>query len=127
MARYLPEHLYLDSKLAAYNERVKKIFEELSHRATDGLSFSRYVEKLHAVPDSEIKMLRREGFLRMFIPKELGGEGRPKAEYYILVTHSMRYGEPGIALTIQAHSSIGTTPMLLGLNQDLPRAKKELE
>lgn len=126
-ARYLPEHLHLDRELAAYNQRVRKIFSELAGRVTDGLRYSRYVEKLHAVPDSEIQMLLREGFMRMFVPKDLGGEGRWKAEYYILVTHSMRLAEPGIALTIQAHQSIGVTPVLLGLFQDLPRAKHELQ
>ncbi len=126
-ARYLPEHLYLDRELSSYQQRVSAIFIKLWEQSIAGLPYARHVEKLHAVPDSEIQMLLREGFMRMFIPKELGGEGRHKAEYYILVANSMRYGEPGIALTIQAHQSIGVTPMILGLFQDIPRAKHELQ
>ena len=56
-----------------------------------------------------------------------GGEGLLKAHYYILCPLSMRYADPSYALTIMAHSSIGTTPILLGLNQDLPRAKADLQ
>src|SRR5579862_2192781 len=67
------------------------------------------------------------GFTRMYIPKEFGGEGLLKAHYYILCPLSMRYADPSYALTIMAHSSIGTTPILLGLNQDLPRAKADLQ
>jgi hypothetical protein len=58
---------------------------------------------------------------------EFVGEGLIKAHYYILCPLSMRYADPSYALTIMAHSSIGTTPILLGLNQDLPRAKADLQ
>src|SRR5437879_13101165 len=79
------------------------------------------------IPLEHVQEMVARGFMRMYIPKEFGGEGLLKAHYYILCPLSMRYADPSYALTIMAHSSIGTTPILLGLNNDLPRAKADLQ
>jgi electron transfer flavoprotein-quinone oxidoreductase len=126
--RYFPEQLHLDPDLRTYNERVRAYFRKnFADRTAEGMSYSRFIEKHHKVPEADIFALIDQGFLRMPIPKELGGEGLTKAHYYVLITNAMRYGEPGVSLTIQANTSIGTTPMLIGLKQDLPRARKDLE
>jgi len=82
-------------------------------------------KKLHMIPLADVRDMIARGFMRMYIPTEFGGQGLLKAHYYILCPLSMRYADPSYALTIMAHSSIGTTPILLGLNQDLPRAKED--
>ena len=65
--------------------------------------------------------------MRLPIPSELGGEDALKAIYYIVCEMSGRYGDAALSLAIMANTSIGTTPMLLGMKQDLPRAHAELE
>jgi alkylation response protein AidB-like acyl-CoA dehydrogenase/electron transfer flavoprotein alpha subunit len=126
--RYLPEHLHLDAELRAFNDKMRDHFRKnFTDRTAEGLPYSRFIEKHHKVPEQDIFALIDRGLMRMSIPKEYGGEGLSKAHYYVLITNAMRYGEPGVSLTIQANTSIGTTPILLGLKQDLPRAKKDLE
>ena len=126
--RYLPEHLHLDAELRAFNDKMRDHFRtNFADRTAEGLPYSRFIEKHHKVPEQDIFALIDLGLLRMPIPKELGGEGLSKAHYYVLINNAMRYGEPGVSLTIQANTSIGTTPMLIGLKQDVPRARKDLE
>ena len=62
----------------------------------------------------------------MPIPRELGGEGRPKVDYYLLTTNAQRLADVAISLTIQVNTSIGTTPVLLARDKDLPKAQKDL-
>ena len=120
--------LHADAELHAYFDELHKYFTEKFWNARfDGLPYYRLVEKLHMVPLADVRDMIARGFTRMYIPKEFGGEGLLKAHYYILCPLSMRYADPSYALTIMAHSSIGTTPILLGLNQDLPRAKADLQ
>jgi electron transfer flavoprotein-quinone oxidoreductase len=126
--RFTPEMLHADAELRAYFERLHGYFtEKFWNQRFDGLPYYRLVEKLHMVPLADVRDMIAQGFTRMYIPKEFGGEGLLKAHYYILCPLSMRYADPSYALTIMAHSSIGTTPILLGLNQDLPRAKADLQ
>lgn len=126
--RFTPEMLHADAELHAYFDQLHKYFTEKFWNARfDGLPYHRLVEKLHMVPLADVHDMVARGFTRMYIPKDFGGEGLLKAHYYILCPLSMRYADPSYALTIMAHSSIGTTPILLGLNQDLPRAKADLQ
>ncbi|HEX9700679.1 MAG TPA: acyl-CoA dehydrogenase family protein, partial [Acidobacteriota bacterium] len=126
--RYLPEILWNDAGLRAFRERLeaaqrRRFVEPLF----DGLPYGRYLEKIHIVPAEDLDYLIERGYLRMPIPAELGGEGAHKAEYYILCEMTGRFGDAALSLAIMANTSIGTTPVLLGLGQDLPRARAELE
>jgi alkylation response protein AidB-like acyl-CoA dehydrogenase/flavin-dependent dehydrogenase/electron transfer flavoprotein alpha subunit/electron transfer flavoprotein alpha/beta subunit/ferredoxin-like protein FixX len=126
--RFTPEMLHADTELQAYYTQQYQYFTEKFWNARfDGLPYYRLVEKLHMIPLADIRDMIARGFMRMYIPTEFGGQGLLKAHYYILCPLSMRYADPSYALTIMAHSSIGTTPILLGLNQDLPRAKEDLQ
>jgi len=126
--RYVPEMLFADGELRAYHEELYTFFTETFwNKRFEGQPYHRLVEKLHMVPLDDVREMVARGFMRMYIPKEFGGEALLKAHYYILCPLSMRYADPSYALTIMAHSSIGTTPILLGLNQDLPRAKADLQ
>src|SRR5437868_11831589 len=62
----------------------------------------------------------------MPIPRDLGGEGRSKADYYLVTTNAQRLVDVAISLTIQANTSIGTSPVLLARDKDLPKAQKDL-
>jgi alkylation response protein AidB-like acyl-CoA dehydrogenase len=93
----------------------------------DGQSYVRYAEARHGHSQEVIDMFHQRGYMRLIIPKELGGGGKPKAEYYQLISASMQYGDPALSLIIQASTSIGTTPMLLAWKKDLPRALADAE
>lgn len=126
--RYVPEMLHADPELRAFHEKLFAYFAaNFWDKRFDGQPYYRFVEKLHMIPLEHIRDMVAQGFMRTYIPQEFGGEGLLKAHYYILCPLSMRYADPSYALTIMAHSSIGTTPILLALNQDLPRAKADLQ
>jgi electron transfer flavoprotein-quinone oxidoreductase len=126
--RYVPEMLFADAELRAYHEELYRFFiDSFWNKRFDGQPYYRLVERLHMVPLPDVREMIRRGFMRMYIPRELGGEARLKAHYYILCPLSMRYADPSYSLTIMASTSIGTTPILLGLNQDLPKAKSDLQ
>ena len=126
--RYLPETLWNDPELRPFREQVEaECRERYVETRFDGLTYNRYLEKLHMVPAEDLRYLVDRGFLRMTIPAELGGEGALKAMYYIVCEMAGRYGDAALSLAIMANTSIGTTPMLLGMKQDLPRARAELE
>ena len=126
--RYVPEVLYNDPGLSSY---WKELEGELRARfvepSFEGLSYNRYLEKLHRIPQVDLDYMVERGFMRMPIPKRLGGGGALKAEYYVLCKLIGRYGDAALSLAIMANTSIGTTPVLIGMEQDLPRARAELE
>jgi alkylation response protein AidB-like acyl-CoA dehydrogenase/electron transfer flavoprotein alpha subunit len=62
----------------------------------------------------------------MPIPQSLGGEGRGKLDYALLTSNAQRLADVAVSLTIQANTSIGTTPILLARDRDLPQARKDL-
>ena len=90
------------------------------------MSYVRYAEAKHGHSNEVIKMFHDKGYMRLIIPSELGGGGSHKAEYYLLISASMQYGDPALSLIIQASTSIGTSPMLLAYKKDVPRAIKEI-
>jgi alkylation response protein AidB-like acyl-CoA dehydrogenase len=87
--------------------------------------YERYLEEKHRPDPADLDFLREHGFFRMPIPKELGGEGRSKADYYLLTVNTHRLADAAISLTIQVNSSLGTTPVLLARDKDLPKAIKD--
>src|SRR6185295_16280280 len=91
----------------------------------NGKVYERYLEDQHRPDAGDLEFLRGQGFFRMPIPKELGGEGRSKADYYLLTVNTHRLADAAISLTIQVNSSLGTTPVLLARDKDLPKAIKE--
>ncbi len=125
--RHLPERIAGDPDLRATNEQLRDYFQQQYYqRSFDGMPYGRYLETLHRLPADDVESLHERGYLRMFIPAAQGGAGLPKAYYYMLLLQSMRYADPAYALIIMANSSIGTTPILIGRDQDLPRVEREL-
>jgi electron transfer flavoprotein-quinone oxidoreductase len=124
--RYVPEMNESDPDLAARNQDIRKLLLEQFGPPRDGLIFERHIERRHRPDAADLDFCRRHGFFRMPIPPELGGEGRRKVDYYLLTTNAQRLADVAISLTIQANTSIGTTPVLLARDKDLPKAQKDL-
>ncbi len=127
-ARYVPEILGSDPHLAdAWRELEAEFRERYVEKEFDGHPYGRWLEHLHLIPQEDLDYMVRRGFMRMVIDGELGGEGLKKARYYVLCMLIGRYGDAALSLAIMANTSIGTTPTTIGLYQDLPRARAELE
>jgi alkylation response protein AidB-like acyl-CoA dehydrogenase/electron transfer flavoprotein alpha subunit len=123
---YVPEMNETDPDLAGFNQEVQTLLREYFGPLRDGLVYERYIERQHRPDAADLDFCRRHGFFRMPIPRELGGEGRRKADYYLVTTNAQRLVDVAVSLTIQANSSIGTTPVLLARDKDLPKAQKDL-
>jgi alkylation response protein AidB-like acyl-CoA dehydrogenase/electron transfer flavoprotein alpha/beta subunit len=116
--RYCPEHVLADAGLRAEYGRLRQLFtERYRERLWDGLPYPRMLERLHRLPPEELAFLHAQGFMRRTIPVEFGGEGRLKAEYYLLTYLVARLGDFSTALTIQVNSTLGSLPLLHGLEE----------
>ncbi len=131
--RFYPEMVENDGKLGPFTDRVRnevrdRYYSENYPEGTfnDGLCFPRYLEKIHTFPGEDLEYLLKNGYLRIPISSDLGGEGHWKSQYYLMCNQFMRFADPSMALVIMGNTSIGTTPIQIGLKQDLPRARKEL-
>lgn len=122
---YSPELLDADPELQALEvSSVSEFKARFRTHLIDGRSYPRHVEHLHHVPLEDIAWLVDTGRFRMTIPKDEGGLGMDKASYYIVCRAMMRFGDPAQSLIVMGSTSIGTTPFLIGLEQDLPTATK---
>jgi electron transfer flavoprotein-quinone oxidoreductase len=124
--RYVPEMVETDPTLAARNREVRDLLNAQFAGLRDGLIYERWIEKHHRPSDADLDYLRQCGYFRMPIPREQGGEGRSKADYYILTTNAHRLADVAVSLTIQVNSSLGTTPILLARDKDLPKAQNDV-
>ena len=127
--RFVPEMVRADPFLAeadcSFRESLMGHFGR-PRSANSSEPYERYIERRHRPDPEDLDFCRSNGFFRMPIPRELGGEGRTKAEYYLLTTNAQRFVDVAISLTIQANTSIGTSPVLIARDKDLPKAQKDL-
>jgi electron transfer flavoprotein-quinone oxidoreductase len=121
---YSPELLEADLSLRHLDDTTRGTYRERwRDRTFDGLQYPRLLEKLHHVPLPDVEWLVTTGHFRQTIPAALGGQGRLKAHYYISCVNLMRHGDPAHALIVMGSTSIGTTPITIGLEQDLAVAR----
>jgi electron transfer flavoprotein-quinone oxidoreductase len=126
--RFVPEIQLHDSSLRERWQNCTDWFvENIWTKSYEGMHIERYVEKIHGIPSGTLEGFKKNGYFSTVIPSELDGGGWWKAEYYILTTAAGRFGDAGLLLVIMASTSIGTTPMLLGLERELPLAAQELD
>jgi alkylation response protein AidB-like acyl-CoA dehydrogenase/flavin-dependent dehydrogenase/electron transfer flavoprotein alpha subunit/ferredoxin-like protein FixX len=126
-ARLVPELIKVDTSLAECNRQLKKLISDYFGKPRQAKCYERYVESHHRPDAADLDFCREHGFFRMTIPKEDGGEGRPKIDYYLLTTNLQQLADVSLALTVQVNTSIGTTPVFLAYEKDLPKAQKDLD
>jgi len=125
--RFVPEMQLHDAKLRSRWEELVGWFKQNCRNAKfDNRDLERYIDKVHRLPDNVIQTVRKNRWLATYVPKSLDGLGWHKAEYYILNSVAGSFGDASIDLLIMASTSIGTTPILLGLDDELPRVREEL-
>jgi alkylation response protein AidB-like acyl-CoA dehydrogenase/flavin-dependent dehydrogenase/electron transfer flavoprotein alpha subunit/ferredoxin-like protein FixX len=126
-ARFVPEMQLHDVKLRArWTELADWFKKNCRDKKFDGLHIERYIERIHRLPDEVLQAVKDNKWLATTIPENEDGLGWRKAEYYILNAMAGSFGDAGIDLLIMANTSIGTTPILLGLEEELPRVREEL-
>lgn len=122
--RYVPEMIATDARLRATDQRFHELI--VGHfTPRDGRKYERFIEANHRPDDRDLDFCREHGFFRLPIPKALGGAEMLKAEYYSLVMQSNQHADATVSLLIQANTSIGTMPILLARDKDLPKAIKD--
>jgi alkylation response protein AidB-like acyl-CoA dehydrogenase/flavin-dependent dehydrogenase/electron transfer flavoprotein alpha subunit/electron transfer flavoprotein alpha/beta subunit/ferredoxin-like protein FixX len=125
--RLVPDMIQSDPELARADRDIKNLLTgQFGPLRDGGLIYERYIERNHRPDEADLDFCRQHGFFRMTIPQELGGKGRRKIDYYLVTTNAQAMVDVGISLAIQANTSIGTTPVLLARDKDLPKAQKEL-
>ncbi len=125
--RFVPEMQLHDPRLRnRWTELTGWFKQNCRDKKYDGLFIERYIEKIHGLPDEVIEAVKDHKWLATYVPKSEDGLGWHKAEYYILNSAAGSFGDAGIDLLIMASTSIGTTPILLGLEDELPRVRQEL-
>ncbi|MGE3804587.1 MAG: acyl-CoA dehydrogenase family protein, partial [Gemmataceae bacterium] len=126
--RFVPELLVTDPELATADSKLREALTAyFSPPRGNNEKYERYVERKHRPDHADLDFLRKHGYFAYPIPKDLGGQAKSKAEYYLLTTNVHRLADVTLSLTIQVNSSLGSTPVLLGRANDLPRAQKELD
>jgi alkylation response protein AidB-like acyl-CoA dehydrogenase len=125
--RFVPDMVISDPVLAGRDREIRSLIDgHFGPSRGLGVPYERYIEARHRPDEQDLDFCRQHGFFRMTIPRELGGEGRQKVDYYLLTTNAQRYADVAISLTIQVNASIGTTPIFLARDKDLPKAQSEL-
>jgi alkylation response protein AidB-like acyl-CoA dehydrogenase/flavin-dependent dehydrogenase/ferredoxin-like protein FixX len=122
--RYVPEMIETDAGLRDRNQELIASITSQFGAPREGKVYERYLEGRHRPDQADLDFLFRQGYFRMPIAKDFGGEGRSKADYYLLVVNSHRLADAAISLTIQVNSSLGSTPVLVAREKELPKAKK---
>ncbi|MAG55081.1 MAG: hypothetical protein CMJ83_02195 [Planctomycetes bacterium] len=122
-----PELMESDPALGTLQREMADLWETRFRGHTfGGRPYTRHVEALHHVPLDDIQTMIAEGRFRVVIPKEHGGQGEKKAAYYVQCTEMMRRGDPTQAIIVMGSASIGTTPILIGIERDLPEISRAL-
>ncbi len=125
--RFVPEMQLHDTKLRTRWAELAGWFKtNCSGKDFDGLGIERSIEKFHRLPSGGPRCGKEEQVARHHVPQSEHGLGWHKAEYYILNSAAGSFGDASIDLLIMASTSIGTTPILLGLEDELPRVHEEL-
>lgn len=124
---FTPELQGADPELSAYEAEIRsELVQRFRKPRFEGRPYTRHVEHLHHIPLEDVRYLLDRGFFRLISPKAHGGLEELKAKYYILCSQMMRQSDPTQAIVVMGSTSIGTTPILIGLKEDLPAARKAL-
>ena len=122
---FVPEDFFADPALRRMRAQVLRL-ARAGFRDPEGGAYGRYIDGRHAVPESDIARLKAFQAFATVIPRDLGGRGTSKAEYAVLAGLLMGRVDPSVGLLVMASTSIGTMPVLLALQKDLPYLDAEL-
>ncbi len=121
------EHYRRDPELRKTRAEVLRLIRSGFRSPRRGEPYGRYIDRLHGMPEEDIARLRAFNAFATVVPAAFGGRGWNKAQYSVLTNELMSRGDVSTGLLVMASTSIGTMPVLLGLDKDLPRLRRELD
>lgn len=121
-----PEHYRRDPVLRRTRCEVLRLLRSGFESPDRTLSYGRWIDAQHGMPEQDIDRLRAFNAFATIVPDTLGGKGWNKAQYSVLSTLTMGSKDTSVGLLIMASTSIGTMPVMLGLEKDLPKLGEEL-
>jgi electron transfer flavoprotein-quinone oxidoreductase len=122
-----PEHYRRDPLLRRTRAEVLRLLRSGFRSSDPALSYGRFIDAQHGMPPADIDRLREYNAFATVVPQALGGKGWNKAQYSVLSALAMGRKDTSVGLLIMASTSIGTMPVMLGLEKDLPRLRQELD
>ncbi|MHB1753211.1 MAG: FAD-dependent oxidoreductase [Acidiferrobacter sp.] len=122
---FVPEDFRADPALRRMRAQVLRLVRG-GFRDPEGKVYGRSIDERHAVPASDVERLKDFQAFATVVPENLGGRGLSKAEYAVLAGLLMGRVDPSVGLLVMASTSIGTMPVLLALQKDIPRLAEEL-
>ncbi|HEX9627246.1 MAG TPA: FAD-binding protein [Acidiferrobacterales bacterium] len=121
------EHYRRDPRLRQTRAEVLRLLRGGFKPPRPDQPYGRYIDALHGMPDHDIQRLRDFNAFATIVPAELGGKGWSKAQYSVLTNLGMGMMDTAFGLLIMASTSIGTMPVMLGRDKDLPALRAELD
>ena len=98
-------HRYLTEDHVALRDRVRRFAEEAI------VPVARELDETAEFPWENVKRMAEMGLLGVPVPEELGGMGLDTLSY-ILVVEELAKHDASHAITVSAHTTLGTTPIL---------------
>ncbi len=117
---FIPEDFLSDPALRHARAQVLHLLRS-GFRDPAGGPYGRYIDARHALPAADIARLKACRAFATIVPRAQGGLGASKAEYAVLASLLMGRADTSAGLLVMASTSIGTMPVLLGLQKDIPR------
>jgi len=120
-----PETVWRDSERAERWREVRRQLQE-GYLARHEGDYARTLDTTHHLADDDVAWIAERNWYATIVPEAEGGLGWKKTDYALLNWQVMTEIDPSVCLLIMANTSIGTTPVLLGLHQEIPAAEREL-
>ncbi len=121
----VPEHFRRDPLLRRTRADVLRLLRRGFRSPNRKQPYGRYIDEMHGMPPADIQLLRDFNAFATIVPEVFGGKNWSKAQYSVLTNLCMAEKDTATGLLIMASTSIGTMPVLLGLEKDLPRLRQE--
>ena len=105
---------FLTEDQLAIQEMAKKFADEVAAKTVTDL------DQRHAFPTDEVRQCGEMGFLGICVPEEYGGSGLDHLSDILVMEQIARHSS-SLASIIDAHASLGSTPLLMAGTEEQKR------
>jgi len=126
--RFVPELLEMGRSACGARPRPARAIQRTVWAAAQRtvLPYERYIERQHRPDTADLDFCRQHGFFGCRSRANLAAKANRRLTTIWSPRTRNRLADVAVSLTIQANTSIGTTPILLARDKDLPTASKDL-
>jgi alkylation response protein AidB-like acyl-CoA dehydrogenase len=104
-----PDHMDLPLYFSEQHHQVRDLVREFAR--SEVAPVARELDRDSAFPWDNVKKMGQLGLLGAPWPEELGGAGMDQLSYYIIL-HELAKVDASHALTVSAHTNLGTSPIV---------------